>query len=139
MVDSLGYTILDPSTGQPIDIGPVAVPSYASGEGAFVRENENERKTRDAHKKGTGVRLEVYWNCTNYATEAAKKGAPGSQSELALLYIRGDSRLISQMATRTETRGAQVEVRQRPKLVLEGWHTDIRPNLDSLPFYYRNV
>jgi hypothetical protein len=53
VVDSLGYTILDPITGQPIDIGPVPVPSYASDEGAFVLEDDNERKIRDAYKKGT--------------------------------------------------------------------------------------
>ncbi|KAL5395633.1 hypothetical protein PMIN02_003881 [Paraphaeosphaeria minitans] len=48
----LGYTILDPSTSEPVDIGPVPILEYASGEGAFAREEEAKKKVRDAHAKG---------------------------------------------------------------------------------------
>ncbi|KAK7187269.1 hypothetical protein PSPO01_06499 [Paraphaeosphaeria sporulosa] len=60
----LGYTILNPSTGEHVDIGPVPIPRYASGEGAFAREEESERKVRDAHAKA----------------EAAKKGGSNGYS-----------------------------------------------------------
>lgn len=52
MANSLGYAILDPRTREPVDIGPVPIPKYASGEGAFTREEEAERKVRDAYAKG---------------------------------------------------------------------------------------
>ena len=52
-INSLGYTILDPGSREPVDIGPVSVPSYANGEGAFAREDEEERKARDEYAKGT--------------------------------------------------------------------------------------
>lgn len=47
-----GFTILDPATRAPVDIGAVPIPSYADGEGSFVREEEAEQKAREALKKG---------------------------------------------------------------------------------------
>ncbi|KAJ4303335.1 hypothetical protein N0V90_002228 [Kalmusia sp. IMI 367209] len=46
-----GFTIRDPTSRQTVDVGAVPVPSYAQGQGAFVREDEDEKKVRKALAK----------------------------------------------------------------------------------------
>lgn len=47
-----GYAVLDPQTRNPVDVGAVSVPDFAEGRGAFVREEEEERRAREELEKG---------------------------------------------------------------------------------------
>ncbi|KAF2108658.1 hypothetical protein BDV96DRAFT_605419 [Lophiotrema nucula] len=44
-----GYHVLDPNSRQPVDIGPVPVPSFASGQDAFARQEEGVEAARRAN------------------------------------------------------------------------------------------
>lgn len=57
-----GYTIRDPESRQIVDIGAVPVPAYAQGEGAFVREEEQENAVRDALARGMGGLFGENWD-----------------------------------------------------------------------------
>lgn len=47
----LGYAIRDPDSRELVDIGSVAIPSYTEEEGAFVAQEEEEKKAREALKE----------------------------------------------------------------------------------------